>query len=344
MRVKAKKQRTINLPCLTPEEWVQREIEPEDTLLGCLLSTTCRVLLSADTGSGKTMFAMGLAFAMALGVGFLHWAPRRKARVLYIDGEMPRDLLQERVQLACEWFRAKPQDAGRLFVLSTEDVEEMPPLDKHEGQQWLDDFIAEWGPFDFIIFDNIMSLCSGIMKEEESWQDIKGYILGLSKRRIGQLWLHHTGHDKSRAYGTKTREWQMDTVIVGEAIAKDHVGFNARFTKARRRNPKNIESFEDIYIELNDGRWHRSGAQQTATGRPNKSQDIAFQALLEAYSEVAEDVSEATWRKHAYALGISSSDKESSRRRAFQRAVEELVKSGRVVSRGKKYAVPDDND
>ena len=31
-------------------------------------------------------------------------------------------------------------------------------------------------------------------------------------RSIGQMWFHHTGHDESKSYGSKAREWQMDTV------------------------------------------------------------------------------------------------------------------------------------
>jgi hypothetical protein len=29
----------------------------------------------------------------------------------------------------------------------------------------------------------------------------------------GQLWVHQTGHDETKGYGTKTRQWQMDVVI-----------------------------------------------------------------------------------------------------------------------------------
>jgi hypothetical protein len=29
------------------------------------------------------------------------------------------------------------------------------------------------------------------------------------------MWLHHTGHNETQSYGTKTREWQMDTVLFG---------------------------------------------------------------------------------------------------------------------------------
>ncbi len=50
------------------------------------------------------MVALGIAFAIALGRDFLHWRARRKARVLFLDGEMPTDLIKERSLTACGWF------------------------------------------------------------------------------------------------------------------------------------------------------------------------------------------------------------------------------------------------
>src|SRR5262245_20024812 len=214
--------RHIKRPFLTPKQWLAREIAPDDHLLGELFSTTTRAVFSADTGIGKTMLGLAWAFAMCLGRDFMHWEAKRPARVLYIDGEMPRSLIKERIALATgTWFNVTPSDANRISILSVEDFEGLPPLDTEDGQKWLDGFIAEKGGFDFIFFDNIMSLCSSNMKEEDSWQAMKEYVLSLTKRRIGQLWLHHTGHDKSRGYGTKTREWQMKNVMVGDKEERD---------------------------------------------------------------------------------------------------------------------------
>ena len=131
-------------PCLTPAEWACREIEPADHLLGELFSTTCRAVLVADTGLGKTMFAMAMAFAMHLGRGFLRWSAQRPAQVLFIDGEMPRDLMKERIAMACLWFGIEPPADG-LWFLSREDLEDMPAFDTEEGQKWLDAFIARLG-------------------------------------------------------------------------------------------------------------------------------------------------------------------------------------------------------
>ncbi len=335
--------------CLTPAQWAKRDIQPPDHLLGEAFSTTTRSIFAADTGLGKTMFAAAVAYAMRLGQGFLHWQGQRPARVLFVDGEMPRDLMQERVAMAATWFDAEPPADG-LYFLSREDVEDMPPLDTEDGQRWLDVLIEALGGIDFLILDNFMSLCVGNMKEEEFWQPLKPYVLGLAKRRIGHLWLHHVGHDKTKGYGTKTKEWHADTVMLGEAVEAPgaDVAFRLTFTKARRRKPGNRADFETVQVELRDGRW--SSSAPTASAGPKAkplppAAVIALDQLRKAVAEAGETMPTATniprsrkgfrveaWRERCYMAGISDGDTGSARRKSFGRAKDRLVADGLVGS------------
>lgn len=335
----------VKLPerlCLTLAEWMRRDLEPRDHLLGELFTTTSRIIFSADTGSGKTMIAVAIAVALGLGKGFLHWKSKRKARVLLMDWELPRDETQNRIEMACQWFRIEPSEARRqISVLNHEDVENMSPLDTEAGKKWLDDFIETYGPFDFIIFDNLQALCEGIMKEEEGWKEMVPYMLSLTKRRIGQLWIHHTGHDKTRGYGTKTREWKMDTVIVGTAVTKDHVNTVLNFdTKATYRNDKNYLDFQNVQVELVNGVWTHKEPEEAAKGRPNKAEQIALAALRQLGGKAALDV----WRSQSYELGISTSSTESSRRTAFRRALGSLLESEKVIKSGKHGVEHEDDE
>jgi AAA domain len=283
--------------------------------------------------------ALAWAFALAFGRNFLRWRSRRKARVLFVDGEMPRDLLQDRLQLMCRLIKIDPDETDDyLSVLSKEDYDDMQPLDTEEGQAWLDEFIKTHGPFDFIVFDNIMTLCSGIMKEEESWQALKPYVLGLTKRRIGQLWIHHTGHDATHSYGTKTREWQMDTVIKAESLSTDHISFNLIFKKHTRSKPSNYEDFEDMHVELLDNKWVHSGAVEKVGGRPTKRREIVLQALRDVIGR-GTDASEEEWRNRAIELGISKSGDRESQRRAFNRARDDVIGDAVRPKAGGRYAL-----
>ena len=78
-----------DISSLSAASWIKRDIPPEDLLLGNVFSTTRRILLAAATGIGKTMLALGIAFAVRLGQGFLHWCGHGKARrVFFVDGEI----------------------------------------------------------------------------------------------------------------------------------------------------------------------------------------------------------------------------------------------------------------
>src|SRR4029079_5924322 len=121
-------------------------------------------------GLGKTMLALAVAFAVALGRGLMQWKAGRQARVLYIDGEMSRRTLKKRLAEAMRRAGVEDPDEPSLIVLSSEDFEEMPPLNTPQGQRWMDRFIAEHGPFDLIIFDNVQALTEDEHKEEVTWQ------------------------------------------------------------------------------------------------------------------------------------------------------------------------------
>jgi RecA-family ATPase len=206
------------IPPLTIAEWLARDDLPDpDCLLGHWLSTTSRVLLVAPTGLGKTNFAMALGFAIAAERGFLHWSSGgRTRRVLLIDGEMSRRLLKRRIREATARGDGAPTT---FYALSREDLDNFAPLNTPEGQAALLKFIEAIGGVDLVIFDNIMSLTVGDMKETIAWAQTLPLIAGLTRACIAQIWIHHTGHDENRSYGDKTREWQMDTVVHLQALS-----------------------------------------------------------------------------------------------------------------------------
>jgi hypothetical protein len=331
----------VVVPALTIDQWLNRKVDPPDNLLGELFSTTCRVLFSADTGLGKTMVGIAIAFAVRFQRPLMHWEPsskrKRRPRVLFVDGEMPRDLMKERIALACEWFGVKGNRDG-LFFLSREDFQDMPPLDEDEGQEWMDRKISRLKP-DFIVFDNISALCSSIQREEESWSEIKPWSMALTRRRIGQLWLHHVGHDKSRSYGTKVREWQMDTVIVGKKVADTDalVSMELSFDKARRRKPSNASDFEDVTIELCDDQWV---SRQPPQKRP-ASAEVVLSALRAAVAAEDGPVSEEQWREAAYQRPITKGKTPRAKQWAFNEGMKWLLKDGIVVRKDQGFDVDD---
>jgi hypothetical protein len=244
---------------LTAQDWLARDLAEPDLLMGHILSTTVRALLNATTGIGKTNFSMALFGHIGAGKDFLHWHCPRPRQVLYIDGEMSRKLFRDRIADVVQRLGGPP--VGTYFF-NKADVENFAPLNTPEGQAAIWQLIGEierrsGQPLDAVCFDSIMALLLGDMKEEDAWRDTMPLVHALTKRQIGQFWVHHTGHDSSRGYGTKTREWQLDTVMHLDAIARPDtdVSFTLTFPKARERTPDNRIDFASADIALVSDQW-----------------------------------------------------------------------------------------
>ncbi len=251
--------------------WLERDIAEPDRLLGDLLTTTSRVFLVGRTGLGKTLVALGIACGIASGRGFLHWHCHRAARVLIIDGEMPAELIKTRAKEALDRIGAEIPPGN--LVIFARDIEEefttrfpnlgkMEALNTPEGKVWLLALIDQIKP-SVIIFDNVMSLISGDQKDEVSWSATLDLVQTLTAKRIGQLWLDHTGHNQDRQYGSSTKAWRFDAVGIMAPLPEDQrtdheVAFSLSFDhpgKARRRTPDNWRDFDNVTIRLNADGW-----------------------------------------------------------------------------------------
>ena len=243
-----------------------------DRLLGDLLTTTSRIFLVSRTGLGKTLLGFAIACGIASGLGFLHWRSDRRARVLYIDGEMPGELIKSRSIDALR-RAGMPPPPGNLLIYSRDTEEEfakqfptlgiMPPLNTEAGHNFVLALIGAIGGVDVVIFDNVMSLIAGDHREEIPWNETLPLVGKLTARRIGQVWLDHTGHNTERQYGSSTKAWRFDAVGVMTPLPDDQrgrheVAFTLSFEypgKARRRTPDNWADFETCTIRLKDDRW-----------------------------------------------------------------------------------------
>jgi hypothetical protein len=119
------------------------------------------------------------------------------------------------------------------------------------------------------VFDNLQALTAGGLIGSESWKATQPWVLDLCSRKVAQLWVHHTGHDTSHAYGDASRLWGMDTVIKLDPIehGSTDIAFALKFEKARNRTPDNRADFDTVQIQLADDRWQTSGGAKPSTGR-----------------------------------------------------------------------------
>jgi hypothetical protein len=339
---------------LTLDQWCARDMPSPDFLLGEVFHTTCRAILSAPTGLGKTNFALGTGMRIAAGMDFLHWEGRRACKVLYIDGEMSRRLLKQRLEAeharlytgVGEQARDRFKPTG-FHALNTEDISNFQPLNTRQGQAAIEQVMTDIGGCDFIIFDNIMSLIAGSMADEEAWAKTLPWAKSLTKRGIGQIWIHHTGHDESRGYGTKTREWQMDTVIHLTRVERPDtdVSFELEFRKARERRPDNRGDFANVNVFLLDDQWHCDAVTKASSLKASPMATKFYEALLNVVGSAETPKSKRLhgchavhtddWKAECERLGLLDPQGAANSQRAlFSKYRRELVAANKVACEG----------
>jgi hypothetical protein len=322
---------------LSIDVWLKRDLPAPDYLIGNWLTTTRRVLFASDTGLGKTNFALAAFSHLAAGRSFLHWDIPQPRRVLYVDGEMSRRLLKQRLEDAVRRLGIAP-DA--LHVLSHEDVEGFQPLNTKAGQKYVLEVIKSVRA-EAVIFDNIMALIAGDMKDEDAWRATLPLIGDLTKQGIGQLWVHHTGHDATRGYGTKTREWRMDTVMHGTAAerADTDVSFLLEFRKARERTPANRRDFADVTVALVNDQWISDVAAKAAKSKKVSPVGMKFlEALQNVFAtdkttpfQSWQAVTTDQWRAECKTLGLIDEGKPHTARSMMSKYRQELIVANMIA-------------
>jgi len=130
-------------------------------LLSPLLASSSSVLVYGPRGVGKTLFALGIAWAAASGGSFLGWRAPRAHRVTYIDGELGGDDMRGRLAL----FGAVPPSLQ--FFLADRGG---PPLDltRLDNQHRL---MEQWGDPELVVFDSPSSLAALCSSDSTRWKD-----------------------------------------------------------------------------------------------------------------------------------------------------------------------------
>ena len=337
---------------LSAEAWAAREFPAPVRLLGDVVTKTSRVFLIGMTGLGKTMLGIAMGAAMATGTDFLGWRCDRPVKVLYVDGEMPGELIKARILDAMR--RLDRADlAGNLFFYSADMGEqtaavfpglgEMQPLNTEAGQGFVHDLIEKLGGVDVVIFDNVMSLIAGDQKEEVPWSETLPLISGLTRKQIGQIWLDHTGHNTARQYGSSTKAWRFDAVGIMTELPEDQrnereTAFKLSFDapgKARRRTPDNWADFAARTVRLTSEGWESEaagGGGKPDFGKVPPSREVFYEALLKAITWSATGPGAATieqWQDECVRQSMlepaSSCLKEAERMKSWRRAKSDLI-------------------
>jgi len=224
------------LHCVNAYDFLSMSFPAREMLLSPILPRQGLCMLHAMRGIGKTFISLSVAYAVASGGKvFDRWGAPRSARVLFIDGEMPARTLQERLAALVAGSDLEPPDNDYLRIL-TPDMQDgpMPNLGTEAGQEAVAPLLEG---VDLVVMDNLATLARiGRANDEESWLPVQGWLLGLRRRGLSVLMIHHQGKGGDQR-GTSAKEDILDTVIRLDR-PKDYrpeqgARFEVHLTKAR---------------------------------------------------------------------------------------------------------------
>ena len=143
----------------------------------------------ATRGIGKTWLLMTIALMVSTGKNLLGFMVPRKRRVLYVDGEMARQDVQERFTELADRLQVDVDDDHLVIVAADWQDDPMPRVDTLAGQLALETFVDA---ADLIIFDNRSCLFDPEgEKDPSAWQPANEYLLSLRRRGKAVLLAHH---------------------------------------------------------------------------------------------------------------------------------------------------------
>jgi DNA-binding CsgD family transcriptional regulator len=234
-------------------DFIKMNLPNREVILSPWLPAQGLAMIYAPRGVGKTHVALGIAYAVTSNTAFLGWQPTKARNVLYLDGEMPAALMQERLLALADANRV-PLIAS--FKLITPDLQRgaMPDLATPKGQVMLEAHLAG---VELIIVDNISTLCRNTRENEaDSWLPVQEWALRMRAAGKSVLFIHHAGKGGNQR-GTSKREDILDTVISlkrpDDYKPKEGAVFQVHFEKARGFLGKATESFEARFTTRPDG-------------------------------------------------------------------------------------------
>jgi putative DNA primase/helicase len=227
-------------------EFLKRKFPPRETLLAPWLPRGGIGMIHAPRGVGKTHVALGTAWAVAVGGGFLRWTtPGGAFRVLVLDGEMPAVVLQERLQRVVSNSGLEPPLPDYLRIAAADLRRDgLPDLADPAAQGFYSDIIAD---ADLIIVDNLSTLCRALRENEaDTWAPVQEWCLAQRRQNKSVLLIHHAGKNGGQR-GTSKKEDVLDTVIglrrPPDYQADQGARFEIHFEKARGFYGPDAESF-----------------------------------------------------------------------------------------------------
>jgi RecA-family ATPase len=215
--------RTVILKLLSAGQLLSKEIPSRRYLLKPWLRQEESLLLYAETGVGKSLFALSAAIAVAGGGGFLGYEAEESPyadgwRVLYVDGEMNEGDIQERLRGLLEGAAKidRQKVLSNLSFISRQGQDNapwFPSITDPEGEAFYRR-VVEDSRSDLLILDNFTTL--GEIEDENdaaAFNPLKQTLLGLKQQGVATVLVHHAKKDGQGYRGSSAMAATFEVIL-----------------------------------------------------------------------------------------------------------------------------------
>jgi putative DNA primase/helicase len=242
---------------------------PRESLLGPVLPRASLTLLYGARGVGKTFLALSMALAVASGGTALRWRAGKPARVLHVDGEMPRTALVDRLSALAAGADLLPQGDNLRLLASEGDADSRIDLGTEDGRARITDLCDG---VDLLVLDSLSVLLRNHSADSgRTWLAVEDWLLSLRRRGLAVLIVRNGKMSRDGFDGSRHAD-VVDTAIAlrrpEDYEAFEGARFTLTFTKGRALIGKAAQPFEAV-LHRKDGalRWFVSSREDALAMR-----------------------------------------------------------------------------
>lgn len=227
------------------------ELTPIEQLCGPLYSA-CVLMMAGVAGVGKSLFALQLAACIAAGNNLQGWYTPKARQVLYVDGEMAPQYMQNRIETIPE--------SDNLKLIHLDSMRRLNAFVDFSNEQWRDWFVRDeiLDQFDVFFFDTVSSLVlshsEGAMFSPEYWLQLESFHQQFRSRGKTVVWVDNL-NKSGEIFGTAVKHHKVDACWRFEEWAEKPGDATAGFRLFQNKQRGDTESADSQWYYTS--RWFK---------------------------------------------------------------------------------------
>jgi putative DNA primase/helicase len=304
---------TLDKSEVTSTELHDLELTPRKKLLGDWFAEGDCGFIFAFRGVGKTWFALAMAHALATGGKLGDWEAPEPIELLYVDSEMPADLMRQR----CDGLGHNENLRVLNHEILFERTGKVLNIANPEIQRAITKRCVDTG-VKVLFIDNLSTAAFGMNENEaDSWEKVSPWLLDLRRRKIAVVIVHHAGRS-GEMRGTSKREDNVFWIIALDDMKKDAedkrgATFVSRFTKPSRNTQEEVLTFQ----------WHfvtEPSGEVTIAHKVAQSLDVFLGLIEDGVTECSEIADE---------MKVSKA--------TISRMAKKAISENKIIKKGREY-------